>query len=154
MPKLLKQFAALPVMEISGVPHVLLITSRSSQRWIIPKGQPEKKLHPNAVAALEALEEAGVTGTIGKQPLGRYRSEKCLASGKLVPVEVTVFRLDVLEHLEQWKEQLERRILWIPLSQASDLADDGGLSAFLVELDLKAMPKDKKNERKHAPVES
>ena len=46
MAKLLKQFAALPVMETGGTLHVLLITSRAKQRWIIPKGHPEKECDP------------------------------------------------------------------------------------------------------------
>ena len=66
MAKLLKQFAALPVMETGGTLHVLLITSRTKQRWIIPKGHPEKGMRPAAVALLEAREEAGVAGTISK----------------------------------------------------------------------------------------
>jgi 8-oxo-dGTP pyrophosphatase MutT (NUDIX family) len=136
--KLLKQYAALPVMMIGESPHVLLITSRGVHRWIIPKGHPEKKMRPCAVAALEAREEAGVAGLVGKEPLGRYRSYKRLPSGKMLPSEVTVFRLDVQEHLPQWKEQLERTIMWMPLPQAIAAADDGELSAFLESLDLRA----------------
>ena len=91
-------------METGGALHVLLITSRAKQRWIIPKGHPEKGMRPAAVALLEAREEAGVAGTISKMPIGRYRTTKCLPSGKMVPAEVTVFRLDVSEHLAEWKE--------------------------------------------------
>ena len=135
MAKLLKQFAALPVMETRGALHVLLITSRAKQRWIIPKGHPEKGMRPATVALLEAREEAGVAGTISRMPIGRYRTTKCLPLGKIVPAEVTVFRLDVSEHLAEWKESLERKVMWVPLSQAADLADDGGLSKFLEGLD-------------------
>jgi antibiotic biosynthesis monooxygenase (ABM) superfamily enzyme len=74
-------------------------------------------------------------------PIGHYRTQKCLPSGKQVPCEVTVFRLDVSEHLAQWKEHLERKIMWVPLSQAAALADDGGLSEFLEGLDAAAKPK-------------
>ena len=135
MGKLLKQFAALPVMETGGTPHVLLVTSRVTQRWIIPKGRPEK-MRPSDVAALEAREEAGVSGIISKRPIGQYHSQKRLLSGQLVPCEVTVFRLDVSEHLVQWKEHLERKTMWAPLSQAPALVDDGGLSRFLETLKL------------------
>jgi 8-oxo-dGTP pyrophosphatase MutT (NUDIX family) len=138
MAKLLKQFAALPVMATGGTLHVLLITSRVTHRWIIPKGHPEKEMRPSAVALLEAREEAGVSGTISEAPIGCYRTLKCLPSGKQVPCEVTVFRLDVSEHLAQWKEHLERKIMWVPLSQAAGLADDGGLSEFLKGLGVAA----------------
>ncbi|WP_158800909.1 NUDIX hydrolase [Acidisoma sp. L85] len=141
MGKLLKQFAALPVMETGGALRVLLITSRVTHRWIIPKGHPEKGMQPSAVALLEAREEAGVSGVISKMPIGCYRTQKCLPSGKQVPCEVTVFRLDVSEHIAQWKEPLERKIMWVPLSQAAALADDGGLSQFLKRFDAAAKPK-------------
>jgi 8-oxo-dGTP pyrophosphatase MutT (NUDIX family) len=131
-----KQYAALPVMVIRSTLHVLLITSRVTPRWIIPKGHPEEGMQPSAVALLEAQEEAGVSGAISKKPIGRYRSHKCLPSGIVVPAEVTVFRLDVSEHLAKWKECLERKIMWVPLSQAIELADDGGLSKFLEGLHL------------------
>jgi 8-oxo-dGTP pyrophosphatase MutT (NUDIX family) len=136
MPKLLKQYAALPITEISGALHVLLITSRVTLRWIIPKGHPEKGMRPSAVALLEAREEAGVAGTISKTPIGRYHTTKCLPSGEMVPAEVTVFRLDVSEHLVEWKECLERKIMWVPFSQAAHFANDGGLAKFLEGLVL------------------
>jgi 8-oxo-dGTP pyrophosphatase MutT (NUDIX family) len=139
MTKLLKQFAALPVTETGGTLHVLLITSRVRLRWIIPKGRPEKGVRPSVIALLEAREEAGVAGTISKTPIGRYLTTKCLPSGKILPAEVTVFRLDVSEHLAEWKECLERKIMWVPLSQAVHLANDGGLSKFLESLDHATM---------------
>jgi 8-oxo-dGTP pyrophosphatase MutT (NUDIX family) len=131
MAKLLKQYAALPVMDSGGTLQVLLVTSRGTGRWIIPKGHPEKGMKPNAVAKLEALEEGGVTGTIGDTPLGRYRSTKRLGSGKLVPCEVIVFRLEVSEHLANWKEDQQRRRLWVPLAQATKIVEDGELGAFM-----------------------
>ena len=136
MPKGLKQFAALPVAMIEGHPHVLLITSRETRRWIIPKGHPEKNLDASALASLEALEEAGVSGNIQPEPIGVYRSSKRLASGKSRPCEVTVFRLDVTQHLDDWKEKCERERRWLPLAEAAELAGDGGLGAFLSQLTL------------------
>jgi 8-oxo-dGTP pyrophosphatase MutT (NUDIX family) len=127
MAKLLRQYAALPVMDSGGTLQVLLVTSRGTGRWIIPKGQPEKGMKPRDVAKLEAFEEAGVT-------LGAYRSTKRLGSGKLVPCEVVVFRLQVSEHLADWKEDQQRRRLWVPLAQASRIIDDAGLAAFIERL--------------------
>jgi 8-oxo-dGTP pyrophosphatase MutT (NUDIX family) len=134
MAKLLKQYAALPVMDGAGTVQVLLVTSRGTGRWIIPKGHPEKGMKPSAVAKLEALEEGGVTGTIDGTPLGSYRSTKGLASGKIVPCEVIVFRLQVLEHLASWKEDQERRRLWVPLEQVTRIVEDGELAAFMKRL--------------------
>jgi 8-oxo-dGTP pyrophosphatase MutT (NUDIX family) len=134
MEKLLRQYAALPVMDSSGNLQVLLVTSRGTGRWIIPKGHPEKGMAPSDVAKLEALEEGGVSGTISDQPLGHYRSTKRLASGKVVPCDVTVFRLQVSEHLSDWKEDKERRRLWVPLAQAPKFVDDGELAGFIQRL--------------------
>jgi 8-oxo-dGTP pyrophosphatase MutT (NUDIX family) len=134
MVKLLQQYAALPLMGSGDQTQVLLVTSRGTGRWIIPKGHPEKKMKPYAVAAMEAFEEAGVSGTISKASLGQYRSTKGLASGKVVPCEVTVFRLDVTEHHPGWKEDSQRKRLWIPLFQAVRFVDDGGLAVFLEKL--------------------
>lgn len=136
MAKVLKQFAALPVAEIDGQLHVLLITSRGTQRWIIPKGHPEKHLGASALPSLEAFEEAGVSGTIRPEPIGHYQSAKRLNSGKCIPCEVTVFRLDVSISLSDWKEKHERKRQWMPLVEAAEVAADGGLGAFLADLEL------------------
>ena len=136
MPKALKQFAALPVAMMDGRPHVLLITSRETRRWIIPKGHPDKSLGASALASLEAFEEAGVSGNIQPEPIGCYRSSKRLASGKSLPCDVTVFRLDVTRYLDEWKERRERERRWLPLAEAAELAADGGLGAFLAQLSL------------------
>jgi 8-oxo-dGTP pyrophosphatase MutT (NUDIX family) len=136
MGRTLKQFAALPVSMIDGRPHVLLITSRETRRWIIPKGHPEKNLGASALASLEAFEEAGVSGNIHPEPIGSYQSSKRLASGKCLLCEVTVFRLDVTRDFDDWKEKRERERRWLPLAEAAGLAADGGLSAFLAQLSL------------------
>lgn len=83
---------------------------------------------------MEAQEEAGVSGTVSKVPLGHFRSTKKLASGKLVSSDVTVFRLDVSQHLSDWKESTERNRLWIPFHQAAEFVDDSGLARFLATL--------------------
>jgi 8-oxo-dGTP pyrophosphatase MutT (NUDIX family) len=134
MAKLLKQYAALAVMGSGEDPQVLLVTSRGTGRWIIPKGHPEKGMKPSAVARLEALEEGGVGGTISETPLGRYRSTKRGGSGKLLPCEVVVFQLRVSEHLSNWKEEQQRRRLWVPLAQAEKMVDDGELAAFMARV--------------------
>ena len=59
-----EQFAALPFRIESGTLQVLLITSRETQRWVIPKGWPMQGLRPRDVASSEAFEEAGLVGRI------------------------------------------------------------------------------------------
>ena len=83
-----------------------------------------------------------VSGTIGKMPLGHFRSTKKLPSGKLVSSDITVFRLDVSHHHGDWKESTERNRLWIPFSQAAEFVDDPGLSKFLATLSLEHLLQD------------
>ena len=87
---------------------VMLITSRNSGKWIIPKGHIEKGMTAAASAAKEAWEEAGVSGMVGADPIGsyRYRRSDCLYS-------VEVYPLDVLEVLDDWQERhiRQRRIV-------------------------------------------
>jgi 8-oxo-dGTP pyrophosphatase MutT (NUDIX family) len=66
------QFAALPYRVAAEGLEILLVTSRDTRRWVIPKGWPLKREKPHASAAREALEEAGVTGKIGKVAIGDY----------------------------------------------------------------------------------
>ena len=71
----LPQVAALPVRRKGdGDIEVLLITSRKTNRWIIPKGWPMKGKKRHEAAAQEALEEAGISGHVHKKPLGSYVS--------------------------------------------------------------------------------
>ena len=78
------QYAALPYRMREAVLEVLLITSRETGLWIIPKGWPHKGLSPHAVAVREAYEEAGLRGKIKGRALGAYRYEKCLSVDKAV----------------------------------------------------------------------
>jgi 8-oxo-dGTP pyrophosphatase MutT (NUDIX family) len=78
------QFAALPFRLVEERLEVLLITSRETRRWIIPKGWAEKGTKPRTMAAREAFEEAGVRGKVGKLPYGSYRYEKRLTEKRSV----------------------------------------------------------------------
>ena len=66
------QVAALPFRIKDGKIEVLLVTSRETKRWLIPKGWPMKGKKPHKAAAQEAEEEAGVKGEIKNKPLGSY----------------------------------------------------------------------------------
>ena len=73
----LKQVGALPLRKApSNTIEVLLISSRDTGRWIIPKGWPSKRMTDSAAAAREAKQEAGVVGKIAKKPFGNYRYRK------------------------------------------------------------------------------
>jgi 8-oxo-dGTP pyrophosphatase MutT (NUDIX family) len=130
----LRQVAAVPLrFGERGSPEVLLVTSRETQRWVIPKGWPMRGLTPQEAAAQEAFEEAGVTGKVGKKPIGSYEYFKRRAiTFDLCRVEV--FILAVEKQARTWPEQHQRRANWFELEEAATLVDEPGLSAVLVGL--------------------
>ncbi len=97
------QYAALPyrLMGRSGT-EVMLVTSRDTRRWIIPKGWPQKGRAPHHSAAREAFEEAGVEGVIDSRPVGTFPYQKRLKNGGVVDCEVEVYALRVLRQSKRW----------------------------------------------------
>src|SRR4051794_32284746 len=91
------QFAALPWrIGAGGRREVMLLTTRETHRWIIPKGWPMKGRKPAEAAGQEAFEEAGLIGQIvGKRPLGIFHYEKQMAgNSRLCQVRVFSFRVE------------------------------------------------------------
>ena len=126
------QFAALPwrIAE-SGAREIMLLTSRETHRWVIPKGWPMKRLKPRGVAAREAYEEAGLVGRIiGKRPIGAYHYQKRLPEDRLL-CEGLVFSLRVDRQLDNWPEKAQRETRWFGLSEAAALVDEGGLAEVI-----------------------
>jgi len=94
---------------------IVLITSRRKKRWIIPKGVIELGLAPEDSAAKEALEEAGVVGSVSPRELGRYEYEKW---GGVCTVRV--FEFHVHRSLESWDEcEIRDRRLFLPSALVS-----------------------------------
>lgn len=114
-----------------SVLEVLLITSLSSKRWILPKGWQEPGLTPPENAAREAFEEAGVTGQIEPTPIGTYHYLKDKKDGGGMPCSVDVFALEVTKQLEEWPEKNARRMAWMPLEQAIVMVSEPGLRQML-----------------------
>jgi 8-oxo-dGTP pyrophosphatase MutT (NUDIX family) len=126
------QYAALPVRaSADGGLEVMLVTSRETKRWIIPKGWPMRKLTPGATAAREAYEEAGIEGIIRpNKAVGSYSYAKSLETGEL-PVTVKVFLLHVERQRERWPEQPERETRWFSPEAAAELVAEPELAAIL-----------------------
>jgi 8-oxo-dGTP pyrophosphatase MutT (NUDIX family) len=127
-----QQYAALPIrVKEGGELEVLLLTSRDTGRWIIPKGWPGRRLTPRAAAAREAFEEAGIEGTIRPPgPVGRYHYAKRLVAG-VIRIKVKVFLMHVERQLDTWPEQDQRRTRWLSPEQAAELVDEPELAAIL-----------------------
>ena len=130
------QVAALPVrLDASGRLRVLLVTSRDTGRWVVPKGWPMDRLDPWEAAAVEALEEAGAEGRIASDPLGTFAYGKRLGGGRTLPCEVTLYPLRVTKLRRSWKEEGERRRRWFRPRAAAKRVDEPELSGILRQLD-------------------
>jgi 8-oxo-dGTP pyrophosphatase MutT (NUDIX family) len=114
------QYGALPYrLRGESPPQVMLVTSRDTGRWIIPKGWPQKRKKPYRSAAREAHEEAGIVGKVERDPIGSYSYSKRLKNGEVVGCEVRVFPLKVKRQLPGWPEQAERKVRWFSPSTAA-----------------------------------
>src|SRR5690348_5611303 len=114
------QYGALPYRVSSGSrPEIMLVTSRETRRWIIPKGWPKKGKSPHRSAAREAFEEAGVLGSVARRSVGSFSYKKRLKNGGMVECEVRVFPLKVKRQSKEWPEKEERRVKWLPAAKAA-----------------------------------
>jgi 8-oxo-dGTP pyrophosphatase MutT (NUDIX family) len=126
------QFAALPWrIGEGGTRQIMLLTSRETHRWIIPKGWPMKGRKAAEVASQEAYEEAGLIGqVVGKRPLGNFHYEKRLAKRTII-CEVRVFLFRVERQLDDWPEKGERESKWVDAKEAAALVEEGGLAEII-----------------------
>ena len=128
------QLAVIPFIMHQGQPLILMVTSRETRRWIVPKGWQEKKVTDRDQAGREAFEEAGVIGAISDQPIGGYRYDKRLKNGGLKTLDVAVYALSVEELLDDWPEMEERERRWITAGQAAMAVQEGALAALLLSM--------------------
>ena len=112
--------------------EILLVTTRRSKRWIIPKGWPIKGLRPAKSAAREAFEEAGIRGRIGTKSVGLFKYDKFLDEhGIEVSCEVKVFPLLVKRQSDAWPEFEQRLVQWVEPSRAVSLIKEPELKRIV-----------------------
>ena len=129
--KAARQVAALPVRrDVNGDLQVLLVTSRETRRWVIPKGWPWPDLADHLAAAEEAREEAGVRGRPRKRAIGSYAYDKRLKDGAK-PVHVDIYLLIVTRELDTWPERRERTRAWFTPEAAADAVSEPDLQELL-----------------------
>ncbi|MFC6656195.1 NUDIX hydrolase [Roseibium salinum] len=97
----------------------------------MPKGWPEKDKPTFETAVIEAYEEAGVIGKADPRPIGSFRSYKGLADGLKIRTKVLVFKIRFEKQLEDFPEVGQRELLWLPISEAMEKADEPSLRRFL-----------------------
>jgi 8-oxo-dGTP pyrophosphatase MutT (NUDIX family) len=127
------QYGALPYRFTQHAAlEVLLVTTRETRRWIVPKGWPIKGLRPAKSAAREAFEEAGVIGKIGAKPVGLFTYDKMLDEAHVKAIcEVKVYPLLVKRQSEIWPESEQRTTQWVEPSKAIAMIKEPGLKKIV-----------------------
>lgn len=115
-----------------GALRLLLITSRDTGRWVVPRGNPIDGLAPHETAAREAWEEAGIGGEEETAPFGSYGYEKRLRDGSSILARVHLFPLLVTRMDADWPERAARRRQWFPPERAAAAVDEADLATLLL----------------------
>ncbi len=129
-----QQYAALcyRLKKKTGDIEVLLLTSRDTGRWVIPKGWPMPGKLSHEVAAREAYEEAGVRGAVETEPLGSFGYDKLLKDGIQISCRVQVYALEVSELVKNFKEKGERSLEWVSCEDAAGRVREQELSDIIL----------------------
>lgn len=138
-PESLRQAGAMPYAVIDGRVAFLLITSRRSGKWIFPKGAIEPDTTPWDSAAMEALEEAGVSGEISQLAVGSYRAS--VGGDGAVLIDVDLYPLRVTAQHDFWREKDQRLRHWATLSEARRLLADPVLGRLASNLHVQVVGK-------------
>lgn len=129
------QVAALCLRDRGQAKEVLLVTSRDTGRWVLPKGWPIRGKDAPGSALQEAWEEAGVReANMNGSPVGSYGYDKRLDSGLELPVEVQVYEAEVTDMSEDFPESDERTRKWVRTDEAAEMVNEPELQALLRDL--------------------
>ena len=137
---MIRQYGVLAYDATHAEPRFLLITSRSSKRWIIPRGNPIRGLAPALSAAQEAFEEAGLSGLVAPQEIGTYRYRKQRRNGSAVTANVHVFPLQVSAQSDAWPERDQRETRWFARTEAAAAVEEPALKKMILAFSPPALP--------------
>jgi 8-oxo-dGTP pyrophosphatase MutT (NUDIX family) len=134
------QYGALPYrFTPMAALEILVVTTRQSRRWIVPKGWPIKRLTPSKSAAREAFEEAGVRGKIGVRAIGAFTYKKSTGQTADDPnYEVKIFPLLVRRQSPTWPEHGQRVVQWVEPERAIALIREPELKAIVAKFAKRA----------------
>lgn len=129
---MLTQYGVIPVRRTAdGGLEVMLITSRETRRWVVPRGNPIPGKTPAESAAQEAYEEAGIIGPVELEAIGNYSYDKRRRLGVLVPAVVHLFRMSVAEEHEDWPEKGQRERRWFAAGEAAAAVHEADLAKLI-----------------------
>lgn len=128
-----RQVAALVWRPAPTGVDVLLVTSRETRRWVLPKGWPIDGRTDVEAAMQEAFEEAGVVTLPNERRIGSYQYDKVLNDGSLLACTVDVFAMPMVRLLDQWPEASQRKRRWYGANAAAALVAEPELAGLLSE---------------------
>jgi 8-oxo-dGTP pyrophosphatase MutT (NUDIX family) len=126
-----RQVAALPWRRGEAGVEVMMITSRETRRWVIPKGGLMVGKSDPQAAAQEAYEEAGIQGETLNAVVGHFRYDKRLKTGAVQACVVAVYPLEVLIQLGAWPEDQQRQRRWMSQAEAADSVHEADLAQLI-----------------------
>jgi len=126
------QVAALCYRKSKGHKEVLLITTRGTGRWMLPKGWPMDGKSAAEAARIEAWEEAGVkSARVRRAPVGEFDYIKHHDDGMSEPCSATVYAIKVDKVADKFPEAGQRKRKWVTPEKAADMVEEEGLRALL-----------------------
>ena len=129
---MIRQYGVLAYDIDGDEPRFLLITSRRTRRWVIPRGNPIRGLSASETAAQEAHEEAGLIGVIGKMEIGTYLYRKWRRDGSSVMARVHVFPLRATLQSGRWRERDQREWRWFTRAEAAAAVEEPELKDLIL----------------------
>lgn len=128
------QVAALCLRDGDAGTEVLMVSSLTTKRWILPKGWPMQGRSLAEAALQEAWEEAGVSGIVEPAAVGHFTYRKLVKKGIPITCRCEVFRVSVQRLADRYPEAARRERRWMPATEAAGLVDEPELKALLAAL--------------------
>lgn len=125
------QFGAICYRMINDHPQILLVTTRRSGRWIVPKGWPMDGHTAGEAAAVEAWEEGGVLGKVKDTCVGIYTYTKDPETQASLPCVVALYPLKVKKLSKDYPERKARKRKWVSTRKAASMVREPELAAIL-----------------------
>ncbi len=117
----------------NGKPRILMITSRETKRWIIPKGWPMTGKTHAAAATIEAWEEAGVIAKRNTPTphVGTFYYKKRTKKKRFKNTQTVVFLLETHKLAKRFPEKGQRKVRWVSQRKAEKYLSDEGLAKII-----------------------
>ena len=128
MAPIIAQAGCVPFRRVGQRVEVVLVTSRFTGQWIVPKGRVEPGEEARVTALRETGEEAGLRGEV-RWALGSFDQPRGHAVAR-----IEAYALEVVEVLDEWPERHERKRAWFELEHALGFVDRPEVRAMLQAL--------------------